>query len=575
MSIASIISTATTGLSVSQTRIALASANIANAETIGYTAKTAKVATQTVGGQGTGVQIVGVGSDVDAKLHQSVVNAISTSSYDATIASYLETISSTFGTTEDGADLTNALADLQTALSDVIADPADTSAATALVDALSKWGDSINAASDAVQSTRTSADQAIAEDVESVNKLLYQVDDLNDQITRALANGSPTSDLEDQRRAALESLGQHLSITTFTTSSGATQIYTSSGQALLTSHVNELSYAASGVLSVDSTYPGSISGITVGGKDVTGALTGGSIGALVTLRDKTLPGIQDEVETLSNGVMDTINAAANAATPVPAPNSVTSTAKMTAADAFAGTGTLTVLLTDADGKITGSTDLDLTAYATVGDLLTDLNGIAGISATLDADGHLAIAATDADAGLILTGDGTSGAKPFNQAMGFYDVLTLDYGDAIDFGRVVVADGVTGQGIPVASVASTTIGDSAYAVDDTAALKSIYASLTGTMAFGAAGNLSGTTTTPAGYATQIIDDLADRSEQATTKAASSSTTADSLSSEFSNAYGVNVDEETARLTTYQQDYAAAAQILTTAQDMWNTLISMMR
>ena len=241
MSIASIISTATTGLSVAQTRIALASTNVANAETPGYTAKTAKVATQVVGGQGNGVQIVGVGSDIDEKLHQGVVQSISTSAYDATIASYLETISSTFGSTEDGADLTNALADLETALSDVIADPSDTSAVNKLVDALAAWGDTINGASDSVQSTRTSADQAIAEDVESVNKLLYQVDDLNDQITRALANGDPTSDLEDQRRTALETLGQYVDITTFTTNSGATQIYTTSGQALLTSHVNELS----------------------------------------------------------------------------------------------------------------------------------------------------------------------------------------------------------------------------------------------------------------------------------------------------------------------------------------------
>lgn len=574
MSIASIISTATTGLSASQARIALASTNIANAETPGYTTKTAKVATQTVGGQGTGVQIVGVGSDVDAKLHQKVVSSISTSSYDATIATYLETISSTFGTTEAGSNLTNALADIETALADVIADPADTSAVNALVDALSAWGDTINQTSDSVQSTRTSADQAIAEDVDAVNKLLYQVDDLNDQITRGIANGDPTSDLEDARRAALEELGQYIDITTFTTNAGAVQIYTS-GQALLTSHVNELSYAASGELSVDSTYPGSIAGITVNGADITTSISGGSIGALVTLRDETLPGIQDEIEALSNGVMDAINAAANAATPVPAPNSVTSTAELAAADTFAGTGTLTVLLTDADGTITGSTDLNLASYATVGDLLTDLNGIAGISATIDADGHLAITATDPDAGLILTGNGTVGTESFNQSMGFYDLLTLDYGDAVDFGRVVVAPGVTSQGLSAAAVASTTVGDAAYAIDDTTALQSIYTKLTGTMTFGAAGNLSGTTTTPAGYAAQIIDDLADRADQATTKAKSSATTSSSLSSDFTNSYGVNVDEETARMATYQQDYQAAAQILTTAQDMWDTLIAMMR
>ena len=131
-------------------------------------------------------------------------------------------------------------------------------------------------------------------------------DDLNDQITKATADGTSTSDLEDSRRAALEELGQYLDITTFTTSSGAVQIYTSSGTALLTSSVHELSYEASGTLTAEMSYAsGTISGITVDGADVTGKISGGSLGALIELRDETLPGIQDEIDALSDA-MDAI-----------------------------------------------------------------------------------------------------------------------------------------------------------------------------------------------------------------------------------------------------------------------------
>lgn len=570
MSIASIINTATTGLSVAQTRIALASTNLANVETPGYTAKTASVATRTVGGQATGVQVVGIGSDVDANLHKKLVSSIATSSYDSTMSSYLQSVSAAFGTTSDGADLTNALAKIQTTLSDVIADPADTSVADAFLSALESWADTVNTTSDTIQSSRTTADAAIAEDVESANALLHQIDTLNDQITRAIANGTPTSDLEDARRAALESLGQYIDVTTFSTNAGAVQIY-AGGQPLLTSHVYELTYAASGELNVDSTYPGSIGGITVNGTDVTKSLSGGSIGALVKLRDEVLPGLQDEIEALNNGVMDAINAATATATPVPAPNSLTSSATYAAADALNGTGTLTLLLTDANGVVTGSVDFDLSTYATMGDLVAALDGTAGISASLDATGHLVVTADDADAGVIFTGAGTLDGTGFNRATGVYDLLSLDYGLTLDYGRVQAAT----SGIAMAAVVSTTVGDSAYAADDTSALQAIYDALSKTMSFGSAGNLSATTTTAAGYAARIVDDLADRADQASVVAKSSATTASTLSTSFSNSYGVSVEEETARLATFQKDFQAASQILQAAQDMWDSLISVMR
>ena len=567
MSISSIISIASSGLSVSQTRIALASTNIANAETTGYTTKTADVTTRTVGGVGTGVQVIGTGSDVDEKLHESIVSAISTASYDATIAAYLETISTALGTTEDGGDLTNAIADLQTALSDAIADPADTSAADALTDALAGWAGSVDDITDSVQSVRTSADQSIAEAVESVNDLLNQIDDFNDQITKATANGTSTSDLEDQRRAALEELGQYVDISTFTTSAGAVQIYTSSGTALLTSSVHELSYSASGTLSAASVYAsdgsGSISGIMVDGKDVTASLTGGTIGALVELRDETLPGIQDEIDALSDAVQSAVNAASNAATPAPPPNSLTGAASVTASDAITGAGTLTAVLTDADGEVAASIDIDLSSCTTIQDVLDELNGVTGITASLDSDGHLVVTADDSDAGVILTGDGTLDGTGFNSALGMYDVLTGSAGNL----------GVS-ETLAVAAVASTTVGDAAYAADDTTALQAIYNAMDESMSFSAAGALSSTNTSISGYAQMIIDDVADRAETASDTATTSAATSESLSTSFSNTYGVNVDEETARLTTYQQDYEAAAQILSTAQEMWDSLITMM-
>ncbi|MBN2751831.1 MAG: flagellar hook-associated protein FlgK [Rhodospirillaceae bacterium] len=574
MSIASIINTATSALSVAQTRISVTSTNIANAETDGYTKKTAYVSTTVVGGQATGVQVVGVGNDVDDNLFEDVIEAASDAAYDSVLSSYYATLVTAFGSTSDGSALSEALTSLETALSDAIEDSGSTSATSDITTALEAWADAISDSSKAIQSARTSADQAISESVETINNLLHQIDDLNDQITSTASKGGSTADLEDERRAAMEALSQEIEITSFTTAAGAVQIYTSSGQALLTSTVHELSYTASGTLTADATYEsdgsGTISGIMLDGKDVTGDLTGGTIGGLIEARDSILVGFQDELDELSDTVKDTVNAATNAATPTPPPNSVTASATSALTDAFSGSNTMTIVITDSDGTVTSSSDLTLSSYSTVGDLVTALDAISGVSASLDTDGHLVISADTTTSGIIVTGDGTAGSDGdgIAQYFGFYDVLT---GDA---SSLSVADSLEDQGFSTAAVSSTTTGNTAYSSDDTTALQAVWSALNGTMEFDAAGNVSATTSSVSNYISSVIDDLADRAAAASSAATSSSATASSLSTSFTNTYGVNVDEETALLTTYQQDYEAAAQILSTAQEMWDSLISMM-
>jgi len=576
MSISSILHSATSALSVAQTRIAITSTNIANAETDGYTKKTAYVTTSVVGGQATGVQVIGTGSDVDEQLVDDIIEANADAAYDSAISSYYSTVLTALGTTSDGSALSEALTSIQTALSDAIEDISGTSSLSDITDALSDWVDAVTDASDSIQSARTSADQAISEDVETVNDLLYQIDALNDQITSASANGDSTSDLEDTRRTLVEELSNYLDITSFTTSAGALQIYTSSGQALLTSTVHELSYTASGTLTADSVYDssgtGTISGITVDGEDITSDLSGGEIGALIELRDDILPGLQDELDELSNTIKESINAAANDATPVPAPNSLTTSATMETSDSLSGSsGTLTIVLTDEDGEVTSSTDIDLSSCSSVSDLLSSLNAISGVTASLDSDGYLVVTNSgDSSGGIIATGDYTLDlAGTEMSSLGFYDVLTGD-----DASSLALSETIETQGSPTAAVDSTTVGDAAYTSDDSTALQAMYSALGGTISFDAAGELSATTCSAASYVSLLIDDLSDRASAASTAATTSATTAETLATTFSNTYGVNVDEETALLTTYQQDYEAAAQIVTTAQEMWDALISMM-
>ena len=172
----------------------------------------------------------------------------------------------------------------------------------------------------------------------------------------------------------------------------------------------------------------------------------------------------------------------------------------------------------------------------------------------------------------MTGDGTVDAdgRGLSHHLGFNNVLGGS--GAAD---IALAATLEDQGLPVAVSASTTVGDTALTAGDTGGLAALWTALDGPIGFDAAGNLSAAETSAVAQISTIIDDFADRAETAGARAERSAGTKEALAATFDNAHGVNVDEEMARLTALEQSYQASSQILATAQDMFDSLLAMMR
>lgn len=312
MSLSSALSIAKSSLSVIQTEMALASANIANADDTNYTTKTANQASVVTASAGSGVTITGITSKVDANLVRSIVDATSDQYGTATTSDYLESLSNSLGTlssSDSGDTLATYLAAVQADFESLATTPESTTLATQLVADLDDMTSTLQSASDNVQTLRSNADSDIESAVDNVNDALYEIDSYNKAIASAQANGQSTADLEDQRNAALQTVAQNLAISYFTDSSGTMYVSTSSGQLLVGSTVHELSFTAtSGTLSTDQTYEdGDLSGVTVDGNDITSTITTGNIGALLELRDETLVDVQDQLDTLAANIISTLN----------------------------------------------------------------------------------------------------------------------------------------------------------------------------------------------------------------------------------------------------------------------------
>ncbi|MDU6136108.1 flagellar basal body protein, partial [Bradyrhizobium sp.] len=155
------------GISATELQISVASSNISNADTKGYTEKLANQVATVTGGVGTGVSITGISSNVDKLLLKSLIGANSELGAADTTNSYLEQLqqlfgsASTSGTSTTGTSLANALASLESALSSLASSPSSVSLQSASVSALDDFASQLRSTSSVVQSLRANSDKDI------------------------------------------------------------------------------------------------------------------------------------------------------------------------------------------------------------------------------------------------------------------------------------------------------------------------------------------------------------------------------------------------------------------------------
>jgi flagellar hook-associated protein 1 FlgK len=572
MSLSSIIGAAGSALTASQVRIAVANTNVANADDLSYTRKTVTTAptTTTVTVSDTVVQRA-----ADAFLTKTVLKTAAAAGGDAVTDTYMQAYDAALGSTDGGDDISSLMSAFSASLS-ALASSADDTTKAQLVSDASALADGIGDLSAEVQTLRTQANDQIATTVDSVNQSLKTLASLNDQIATVTAQGGDAATLEDQRDAELATLSGLIGVSSYVTSDNQLRIYTTGGDQLLGTTAATLSYAASSQLGAGATYPGSIAGITLNGKDVTTSLGSGELGALITLRDTTLPAEQDKLDALASTLIAQVNAVTNAGAPVPAPTTLTSADTVSASDAFSATGSLRVAVVDSSGTVVSTQDLDLSAYATVADLMTALNGISGLSASIDSDGKLSLTATDSANGVAL-GDidaavGTAGSG-FSAYFGFNDLFSGT--DATD---IAVDSDLAGDASRLATAsldttATLAVGDRALSSGDSTVADALSSLLTTAVGFAATGGQAAKTVSLSSYASGFVSGAATLIAAAASQSETSTAASDAATSRLQNLTAVNIDEELALLTQYQTQYEANAQLISMAKDLFDALVSM--
>jgi len=308
MSLAGAISIANSGLANVSAQLGLVSHNVANASTPSYSVESIDNQSLTAGGVGMGVLTGPAVRSVNQALQAETLVQNATVAGLQTTQTALQSIDAVSGTPGQGNDLGSLLGDLQDQFSTLLNDPSNPTQQSAVVSSAATLAQGINTLSNTYTTQRQTAENNIVAEVGTVNSTLATIGSLSAQIVALQANGQSTADLDNQRDAAVQTLSQLLSVNVMTQPNGNMVVTTASGLTLPTpGSPGTPAGASAGPLSVTAAnvqpgayYPGGgIGGIMLGGVDVTPSLTGGQLGANITLRDTTLPTYQAELDEFS------------------------------------------------------------------------------------------------------------------------------------------------------------------------------------------------------------------------------------------------------------------------------------
>jgi flagellar hook-associated protein 1 FlgK len=312
----SLLSNASTALNAQQNVAAVASNNLANINTVGYSRETANLEAASLNVLG-GVVLNGgttVGSITQTRdrfVEAQLPGAMGSASFSQAQSESLSSVDAL--NTANASGLTSSMSAFWSALQALSQNTSDSSLRTAAVAAASQVARSFNTTTAALSAAQTGLDTQLAGSVTQVNSLANQMASLNQQIRVASSHGQQPNALLDARQTVQDQLVALTGATPVTDAQGDVSLALPSGDALVSQDG-----AATLSTFVDTANGGHL-GVLMKRTDGTGPVTlpdasvGGQVGGWLSSRDGALATAQTSINKLATDFSTAVNSAHSAA----------------------------------------------------------------------------------------------------------------------------------------------------------------------------------------------------------------------------------------------------------------------
>jgi len=571
----SMLNIGTSALITSQGALSTTSHNISNVNTDGYNRQRIDQGTRLPnfnGNQyfGSGVAIDNVARIFDGFLSDQVRVSTSQEKQLDTFATFSHQVDNLLGSPE--LSLSSGLQGFFDAVQNVANDPTAIPARQVMLTKADTLAKRFNTLDTQLNSFNSQVNSNLDAAVKQVNLLSTGIADLNQSIIEAsTGSGGQPNDLLDQRDQLINKLSKYVSVSTVKQDNGAQNIFIGNGQALvLGNSATNLSVIPNPTDTTRSEIGYGTSGINISGQ-----VTGGTIGGLLSVRQDVIDPARAEIDSLAAGLVTTVNAQHKAGltlngnaggnffepTGTPAPDA----------------GSIRLAIVDPRDIAVAFPVSTATSATNTGTAQLEVNAV-------DSSGVGFNPLTALSTNLTFTYNAV--AKTYTVNYGAGNTATISYDPATDSGKTINLSTlsaphvdftgakppltITLSGVPGNTDSFTLTNSAAGGFDNVGDNRNALALAelqvkkvlnSGTQTFGDSYGI-------------MVANVATRTNQADVGQKTQQALLDQTNLRYQSVSGVNLDQEAANLIKYQQAYKAASKIITVSNTVFNSLLNAM-
>jgi flagellar hook-associated protein 1 FlgK len=602
---------------VGQSALDVLSHNVANAGTPGYHRRSVSVI-DSLGVNSTYAREGQLQRTFNQALQSHYTRAVSDSGFSSVQAGYLDRVQILFGKPGTTGSLDSAFADFESSLNSLSTSPDNFATRAETVQKAQVLAGTLNRFTSDIQSLRREIESKLATSVDDINSQLQSLEKINGRLIDQGIDPGSRATLMDQRDRLIGSLSEQMDLTVDYRTDGTVALMTRSGVGVLDGKASVFSFASAGALSANSQFNANDALTGVGKLSVTTAsglnidlvkqnvLRSGELKGLIDLRDNHLVQAQDQLDNIAGALALSMSTQATAGTGVTSGANVGY--EVDIGDVQNGNEFTFSFLQGGVQKSVRVVRVDDTSKLPLD--YSDANGARVIG--LDFSGGTASVASqlqdELGTGLIVTNpsgnvlritdDGAAGTTDMYsltkrvtssalQGGGralqlFVDLNNSAFTNSLDgvgqmrgfAGRISVNPAVVQDNkLMVQYQLGGSLGDAARVNAIVSNLEDLrFAGGPGSVRNGASSRLAGTVSD---FISQAINYQGNAAASAIADNDTQKLTLDALGERLEADYGVDVDEEMARLMELQNAFAANARVMSVAQELIQSLLSSVR
>lgn len=609
------LSNALSGMKVGQSALDTLSNNVANAGTPGYHRRSLSVI-DALGVNSTYAREGELTRAFNLSLQAHYTRATAESGFSSVKAGYLDRVQTLFGKPGTTGSIDSAYTAFESALAAAATSPDTYASRAELISKAQALAGTLNRLTGDIQSLRQEIEAQLSNSVDGINNQLQSLERINNRLADQGIDPTSRATLMDQRDRLVEGLSQQMDLRVSYRGDGTVALMTRSGVGILDVKASVFQYQSAGALSAASRFSpddalsgvGKLKLMTPAGLEIDlvkqNVLSSGELAGLIELRDKSLVEAQDQLDEIASSLalaMSTNVTQGTQVTAGPANGYEVDIAEIRNGNELSftyvqggGQKTVRVLRVDDSSKLPMDY-VDANGARVIG--LDFSGGASSVAAQLQQKlGGNLVVGNPAGSTLRIMDDGAAGTTdmlslstrttstgPQDGGLGlslFVDSNNADYTNYLDgvgqklgfAGRISInQDLLTDNKLLVQYTSTTPLGDQDRLnrlIDNLDDLR--FAGGKGVSGSQASFRLGGTV---ADMISQTLNFQGNAAATAIADADTQELTLDALNQRLDAEYGVDVDEEMARLMELQNAFAANARVMSVVQELMDAVMQL--